>query len=129
MKDDRPTYYVLDANGEPLAIHDALVWGEWFHNAGEQRIVAKDNILGIEVSTVFLGLDHRFIGDGPPILYETMIFAGGDDEWLDLNQWRYCTREEALRGHAYAVAMVRHGLRVSPTKPRDHRKRVNGKEE
>jgi hypothetical protein len=31
---------------------------------------------GVEVSTVFLGVDHNFFGVGGPILFETMIFGG-----------------------------------------------------
>ena len=54
----------------------------------------------IYVSTVFLGIDHNF-GDGPPILYETMVF-GLEDEY----QCRYETRVEAESGHDRTVKMV-----------------------
>ena len=50
---------------------------------------------GAFVSTVFLGIDHSWLG-GPPILFETMIFGGQFDEV----QKRYCTMEEAIDGHA-----------------------------
>ena len=29
-----------------------------------------------EASTVFLGLDHQLTEDGPPLLFETMVFGG-----------------------------------------------------
>lgn len=70
----------------------------------EQRRVAWDEIDGLVVSTVFLHMDHGF-GEGPPLLFETMIFDGSDDRYEE----RYSTWEEAEAGHARAVAMVRSG--------------------
>jgi len=49
----------------------------------------------VTVSTVFLGIDHNFSGEGPPLLYETMVFGGDLHEGCN----RYSTREEALAGH------------------------------
>lgn len=69
---------------------------------GASRIVAKDRIGDVRVSTVFLGLDHSF-GDGTPLLFETMIFGGPHDQYQD----RYSTWEEAEAGHAKALALVR----------------------
>ena len=56
------------------------------------------------VSTVFLGIDYSFGEPGGPVLFETMIFWRGHelDEWRE----RYRTRDEALAGHAAAVALV-----------------------
>ena len=48
------------------------------------------------ISTVFLGLDHRFVGQGPPILFESLVFDG---PYADLMA-RYCTLREAEKGHA-----------------------------
>lgn len=53
----------------------------------------------VNVSTVFLRLDHNFFGEGPPILFETMIFGGP----LDGYQLRYATWEEAEEGHEKAI--------------------------
>jgi hypothetical protein len=55
------------------------------------------------VSTVYLGVDHSF-GNGPPLLYETMVFGCGKH---DKYQRRYSTQEEALAGHWETVAMVK----------------------
>lgn len=55
----------------------------------------------VTVSTVWLGLDHQY-GDGPPLIFETMIFGGEHDGY----QERYSTKEQALAGHAKAVKMV-----------------------
>lgn len=60
----------------------------------------------LNVSTVFLRLDHSFHEYGPPVVYETMVF-GGDDNGMW--QWRYRTRAEALWGHEQVVAALRNG--------------------
>lgn len=38
------------------------------------RIVKQEYVGKLYVSTVFLGLDHSWVIDGPPILWETMVF-------------------------------------------------------
>lgn len=72
----------------------------------DYKVIAKDvYIMGdapVEVSTVWLGLDHNWWPDRPMKIFETMIF-GGD---LDLEQWRYSTEEEALAGHAETCKLV-----------------------
>jgi hypothetical protein len=60
----------------------------------------------VRVSTVFLGLDHSWLSDGPPLIFETMIFGGPHSD----HQTRASTWDEAERQHAEAVAMVRSGL-------------------
>lgn len=58
---------------------------------------------------VFIGLDHRFNGEGPPVLFENMIFGGRLDEF----QNRCCTWEETELMHTEAVQLVRTGhLRI-----------------
>ena len=59
----------------PVLEPDFLKWGKWFETA--DRRVALTDVGAARVSTVFLGLDHRFTSDGPPILFETMVL--GDD--------------------------------------------------
>ena len=67
-------HYILR---DKLAIRcdDLLAWVLWFADA--DRTVARTDIDGIVVSTVFLGLDHQF-GDGEPRLFETMIFIDAE---------------------------------------------------
>jgi len=55
---------------------------------------------GGEVSTVWLGLDHRFRGDGPPLIFETLVFDARGHAWA---QWRWATEAEARAGHARVV--------------------------
>lgn len=98
-------YYVLDEAGEPRPVKDLMTWACWRGNAGGSWIVAKTRVDDAEVSTVFLGRDHRYWGGGDPLLYETMIFDGQYDSFCD----RYCTRDEAAEGHERIVAALREG--------------------
>lgn len=93
--------YILDENNQPLMVNDLMTWAEWMET-GDRRVAFTD-IDEVEVSTVFLGLDHSFLSEGPPVLFETMIFGGEHDGWME----RYSTWEEAEIGHNIAVAMVR----------------------
>jgi hypothetical protein len=92
-------YYIL--NGHDVeAVDDVLVWGKMYENF-EARKVAITEIGDVRVSTVFLGMNHNW-GDGPPLLFETMVFGGK----LDQEQERYSTWDEAERGHAATVERV-----------------------
>lgn len=95
--------YILDDNGNPMKCTDPLEWAGWFETAGEKRIVARDQIGDVLISTVFLGLDHNFDGHKEPILWETMIFGGPHNEW----QERASTKEGALSNHRIALQLVR----------------------
>jgi hypothetical protein len=93
--------YIL-VDGEPKPCEDIKEWAEWFETAGFARVVKQTEIGDVEVSTVFLGLDHSF-GQGAPILYETLVFGGR----LDDEQVRYATRKEAEAGHEEMVGRMR----------------------
>jgi len=71
----------------------------------ENKVVKQEHVGKYWVSTVFLGLDHRDGGDGPPILFETMVFTDGDAD--EDTMVRYTTREEALIGHKVEVARLK----------------------
>jgi len=90
-------HYILE-NGKPKDV-PLMEWGRWMET-GNRRI-GKTKIGDVEVSTVFLGLDHGF--GGKTLLFETMIFGGKYDEWCE----RYETMEEAKKGHAKAVKKVK----------------------
>ena len=93
-----PRQYILRGH-EPVLEPDLLRWADWFEKA--DRIVGQDNVGPLFVSTVFLGLDHR-MSDGPPVVFETMIFPDNDFGG-ELIQRRYCTWDEAERGHKVAL--------------------------
>lgn len=88
-------YY--DKFGQP--IEDVLDWGKLFEDWEYRRIGSTRLWHGARVSTVWLGLDHSF-GDGPPLIFETMIFGGGFGE-LDMD--RYSTFADAVAGHEQMV--------------------------
>ncbi len=96
-------YYILDTDGKTAIPVGVLTWGKWFEKAN--RTVRKDTIGDVDISTVFLGLDHNFMCDGiphPPVLWETMIFGGEYDQY----QERYSSYEDAVEGHERAMAIV-----------------------
>lgn len=103
-----------DKEGKP--VEDYVKWvtekfGGETKEYFEYRRVGNDENEKYLVSTVLLGLDHRFTNDGPPIIFETMVFgkdtkqeytiAGkkrmslGDEVLCD----RYSTLAEAEEGH------------------------------
>jgi hypothetical protein len=84
-------YYVLDKNNNPKPV-SVDRWAFTFEH--HRRVVARETIGGVIVSTVFLGLDHSF-GSGPPLIFETMVFDA--DESLICR--RYSTWNEAVEGH------------------------------
>ena len=80
---------------------DLMSWAEWFETAKKDRIIQQETLAnGNRVSTVFLGIDHSF-GEGPPLLFETMMFPKEGYNELDMD--RYSTYEEAEEGHKRMV--------------------------
>jgi hypothetical protein len=77
----------------------------------EYKRVASTDVGPYWVSTVWLGLDHRWIGEGPPVIFETMVFAISQREdgtgCGEFDTVRYCTEAEALAGHEEMVTLVR----------------------
>ena len=69
------------------------------------RTVAKDTIGDVDISTVFLGIDHGF--NGRILLFETMVFGGEFDQ----DQDRYETWDEAEKGHKFMVDKVKKALK------------------
>ena len=105
----RERYWILDENNDPVPVEDVVQWAEKFMS--QDRQVAKTQLQGAAVSTVFLGLDLN-PGDGPPWLYETLVFedADADFEIASLGPWRASTKEQALEAHRNVVAAVEQEL-------------------
>jgi hypothetical protein len=93
--------YILNDKGEPVRESNIYTWARWFEMSWPTRRVAYEKFGRYTVSTVFLGLNHNFNDNGPPILWESMAFQG-DCEEVDCDR---CTggREQAEAMH---VAMV-----------------------
>jgi hypothetical protein len=108
-------HWILDKNHEPVKC-TLMEWAQWME-VHSNKIVEQTEIKGYMVSTVFLGLDHNFGGKGPPVLFETMVFRA--DDWnkfdkkkrglpeQDMN--RYCTWDEAMKGHRRFVWQYKGG--------------------
>lgn len=98
MKLPKPAYY--DPEGNPITQEQ---WAERLET--DERIITQTKVGSYTVSTMWLGLDHDFLGDGPPIIFETMVFGG--DNWQPFEQDRYSTQGEALAGHEAIVEKLR----------------------
>jgi len=70
--------------------------------------VGDDTVNNQRVSTVFLSMDHGWSenDDHTPVLFETMIFGGE----YDGDMWRYCTYDEAKKGHDRIVNCLKEGI-------------------
>lgn len=106
---DPPMHY--DRDGQPISLR---TWAD-LHADPEYRVVEETWIGKIRISTVWLGINHDYLG-GPPLIYETMVFdwhnpttipGFGDREFApDLEMVRYTTLAQAETGHEQMVAIV-----------------------
>ena len=95
-------YYIFDKDEKVPVEVDTETWSKWFEKADRRVAVWTSPDGKVTVSTVFLGLDHNFSGDGKPILWETIIFGGKYKE----ETHRYSTYTEAINGHEAAIIKV-----------------------
>jgi hypothetical protein len=77
-------YYSLDENNQPVPCSRPAI-----------QPLKQTKVGDRVVSTVFLSINHAF-DDGPPVLWETMVFPEGDCR-------RYTTHKDALEGHEELV--------------------------
>ena len=98
----QPVTDYYDRNGAPMSLED---WVSTFAGPPEEMLEKKRiryteiPETGVCVSTVWLGLDHQF-GDGPPLIFETMVFGLPDE--MEIME-RYSTEEQAIEGHWQVV--------------------------
>ena len=81
---------------------DLIKWAKWMQTGNRTLSMLQKG--DVRVSTVFLGLDYSFGEDGPPVLWETMIFGGPEDGY----QERFTSPEAAILGH-HAACVVAFG--------------------
>jgi hypothetical protein len=106
-------YY--DRDGQKISQWD---WSRLKFGTPGYDIVRQHYIRGFFISTVWLGIDLNFHFEGPPIIFETMVFPPGDEAGEDgVFSERYCaryaTRESALAGHDQALAAMKDSLSAS----------------
>jgi hypothetical protein len=119
-RNDRKTgLHHYDKDGTPLELFE---WADKFEDFPYRKVANTDCGDGIHVSTVWLGLDHNFSGVGPPLIFETMVFAKRP-EYAAINNYqeRYSTLDEAKAGHDRIVSGVRSGslLQAEEARERD----------
>jgi hypothetical protein len=127
MFGDRPMY--VGKKGEPLTLRQ---WSDYsedmsYKRIGYDELPATSVCPASYVSTVWLGIDHNFLMQGPPILFETMRFSL-EKEPLEMfpgrtyhpsidfpdpqdpdrrtDQERYLTEEQASIGHRTIVRLI-----------------------
>jgi hypothetical protein len=81
--------YYYDEDGNEISVE------EWTAIFGEPRWQLVDEQEGVKVSTVFLGLNHQFDPDLPPLIYESMVWVDGEE----VDQFRYPNKANAEAGH------------------------------
>jgi hypothetical protein len=91
-------YY--DRDGAPMTL---LEWADRLEDVVYKRVAETTLPDGKWVSTAWLGLDHQH-GDGPPLIFETMIFSSDKSGSEEVDCVRYSTLAEAEAGHAALVA-------------------------
>lgn len=100
-------YYTLDDNHQPQPC-TMMQWAAGYEERTKRGVKSSRHVdltvfkNGTRVSTVFLGMDHGW-GDGEPVLFETMIFDGPHDGYME----RYYTWDEAIQGHQRAVKLAK----------------------
>lgn len=99
-------WYTWDRATDEVAIAESLdraLAGNSDHIV-EQETIEPFPGVRMDVSTVFLALDHRWKRDeGEPLLFETMIFGGP----LDQELWRWSTPQGARAGHEEVLRLCR----------------------
>lgn len=92
---------------------------EWISRTKGATRVFFTSVGYVDVSTVFLGLDHAFGLSPKPVLFETVIFGGA----FNHDCYRSCTYEEAHVRHVAAIQIARSDpkLRSFMQLPRERR--------
>ena len=104
--------YILK-NGEVVKAKNEQEWSAWFENIDNRRIDYTEINDEVYVSTVCLGIDHRFGREGAPVIFESMAFGLGNER-----QDRYCTVAEAKEGHERMVKEIMAELGIKECFPR-----------
>ena len=88
--------FYYDKEGNPITVSQMIKLGE---NKDYCGIGLAELSNGTVVSTIWTGLTH---GEGTtgPLIFETIVQESGGG-WNA--QYRYCTEQEALRGHKQRV--------------------------
>jgi hypothetical protein len=103
----RPLWYVINEDHEIRPARDIVEADECLKNP-YLRQVGEDHIGHHWVSTVFLCLDHNYTGEGPPVLFETLVQGLGNSGGVIR---RYRTWDEAAAGHQEVLEELRNWIK------------------
>ncbi len=92
--------WILDGERRPRRVETVEEWSRFYET--DARVVRQELIGDVRISTVFLGIDSQ-LGNGPPVLFETMVFGGKNDMHFD----RCSTWDHAVAMHEKICALVR----------------------
>lgn len=121
---DRPFWYAWrDGQAVPVSIRDYVAQADAWERREDGRVGATSigadgsRTDGVDpklawrlfVSTVFLGMDHGMTFEGPPVLWETLVFRGSLA--IDRSMLRYSSRADAEAGHEATVRYVQDAMR------------------
>lgn len=115
-------YKLIGKSHKVIACYDLLPWAKWFEKA--DRAVGRTTLGPFEVKTSFLGIDYNFHDEGPPLIFETMIFTAdlsgkkhggnvpmkGHMESFFGYMRRYSTWDQAMKGHLEVCRELRDQL-------------------
>jgi hypothetical protein len=102
--------YIYDPTTGEIKPVDVKEYAEWSRNWPDARRIEETTIGDCWISTVFLGIDHRYGADGPPVLFETMVFWDGHKD-IHNDYMRCCTIEEANHQHAEMCTRIEKYIR------------------
>jgi hypothetical protein len=103
-------HFILE--GKEIVPTTLEIWAKWFEGNQDKKRVAQTVVGDLWISTVFLGLNHNY-GEGPPILFETLVFKRKENNEIDyceIDGERYCTWEQAQAGHNDMVEKYKDGI-------------------
>ncbi len=91
---------------------DEITMEQWIslHRDFDYKVVRQEDVGSYFVSTVWLGLDHNWNPEGPPLFFETMVFPADDGESvlaLEFDMDCYGSEAAAVAGHEAMVTLVR----------------------
>ena len=96
---DKILGFHFDRNGKPLTNADYML----LFTYQPYKVLRKEKVGELLVSTVWLGLNHSYEND-TPIIFETMVFENDTDS---VYTERYATEQQALMGHGKALVWAR----------------------
>ena len=100
-------YFILDGNRNVLKA-TSMEWAAWLRDS-DRGVARTDLTEDTMISTVFLGFNHNYSGEGEPILWESLVFGGPEDGYMTRcsGTWQDA---EAMHNNMVEEVKIRLGL-------------------